>query len=121
METEKQLLGALLDLTAEQQQAAAAVLSKLERQAQAFDTVIQRSWRACWDGGRSGGSAARSRGLTRISPSLSSRPPSWRSATPGSSWRSATDACACMRRATRAEIIELIGPHLGTQTTVRRW
>ena len=46
METEKQLLGALLDLTAEQQQAAAAVLSKLERQAQAFDAVIQRAQRA---------------------------------------------------------------------------
>lgn len=40
METEKQLLGVLLNLTAEQQQAAAAVLSKLERQAQAFDAVI---------------------------------------------------------------------------------
>lgn len=46
METEKQLLGALLDMTAEQQQAAAAVLSKLERQAQAFDAVIQRAHRA---------------------------------------------------------------------------
>jgi hypothetical protein len=46
METEKQLLGALLDLTAEQQQAAAAVLSKLERQAQAFDAVIQKAQRA---------------------------------------------------------------------------
>lgn len=45
-ETEKQLLGALLDMTAEQQQAAAAVLSKLERQAQAFDTVIQRAHHA---------------------------------------------------------------------------
>lgn len=46
METEKQLLGALLDMTAEQQQAAAAVLSKLERQAQALDAVIQRAHRA---------------------------------------------------------------------------
>jgi hypothetical protein len=46
METEKQLLGALLDITAEQQQAAAAVLSKLERQAQAFDAVIQKAQRA---------------------------------------------------------------------------
>lgn len=46
METEKQLLGALLDITAEQQQAAAAVLSKLERQAQALDTVIQKAQRA---------------------------------------------------------------------------
>lgn len=46
METEKQLLGALLDLTAEQQQAAAAVLTKLERQAQVFDTVIQKAQRA---------------------------------------------------------------------------
>jgi len=46
METEKQLLGALLDLSAEQQQAAAAILSKLERQAQAFDAVIQRAHRA---------------------------------------------------------------------------
>ncbi len=42
METEKQLLGALLDMMAEQQQTAAAVLSKLERQAQALDAVIQR-------------------------------------------------------------------------------
>jgi len=42
----KQLLGALLDLTAEQQQAAAAVLSKLERQVQAFDAVIQKAQRA---------------------------------------------------------------------------
>lgn len=46
METEKQLLGALLDLTAEQQQAAAAVLTKLERQTQAFDAVIQKAQRA---------------------------------------------------------------------------
>lgn len=46
METEKQLLGALLDMTAEQQQAVAAVLSKLERQAQALDAVIQRAHRA---------------------------------------------------------------------------
>ncbi len=46
METEKQLLGALLDLTAEQQQAAAVALSKLERQAQALDAVIQRAHRA---------------------------------------------------------------------------
>ncbi len=46
METEKQLLGALLDLTAEQQQATAVALSKLERQAQALDAVIQRAHRA---------------------------------------------------------------------------
>lgn len=46
METEKQLLGALLDLTAEQQQVAAVALSKLERQAQALDAVIQRAHRA---------------------------------------------------------------------------
>ena len=46
METEKQLLGALLDMTAEQQQAATVVLSKLERQAQALDAVIQRAHRA---------------------------------------------------------------------------
>ncbi len=46
METEKQLLGALLDMTAEQQQAAAAVLSKLERQTQALDAVIQRAHQA---------------------------------------------------------------------------
>lgn len=46
METEKQLLGALLDLTAEQQQVVATVLSKLERQVQAFDAVIQRAHRA---------------------------------------------------------------------------
>lgn len=46
METEKQLLGVLLDLTAEQQQTAAAVLSKLERQAQALDAVIQKAHRA---------------------------------------------------------------------------
>ena len=45
METEKQLLGVLLDLTAEQQQVAAAILSKLERQAQALDAVIQRAHR----------------------------------------------------------------------------
>lgn len=46
METEKQLLGALLDITAEQQRAAAAVLSKLERQAQALNAVIQRAHHA---------------------------------------------------------------------------
>ena len=46
METEKQLLGALLDMTAEQQQATAVALSKLERQAQALDAVIQRAHRA---------------------------------------------------------------------------
>ena len=46
METEKQLLGALLDMTAEQQQATAVALSKLERQAQALDAVIQRAHQA---------------------------------------------------------------------------